>query len=86
MAGSSSRDGKVELSVGDFKLHTNMNTSIGRLMLSSEMGRAANCALRLVNILQTEESDDLRGLSEEVQCQQRILQSLSSSLGRKIKE
>ena len=86
VAGSSTRNGKVELSVGDFKLHTNMNTGIGRLILSSEMERAANCALRLVNILQTEESDDLRGLSDEVQCQQRILQSLSSSLGRNIKD
>ena len=86
VATSSTRNREVELSVGDFKLQTNMNTSIGRLILSSEMERAANCALRLVNILQTEESDDLRGLSDEVQCQQRILQSLSSSLGRKIKD
>ena len=86
VAGSSTRNGKVELSVGDFKLHTNMNTSIGRFILSSEMERAANCALRLVNILQTEDSNDLRGLSDEVLCQQRILQSLSSSLGRKIKD
>ena len=85
-AGSSTRNEDVELSVGNFRMHTNMNTSIGRLILSSEMERAANCAMRLVNILSMEQSDNPRGLSDEVQCQQRILETLSNSLGRKIKD